>query len=324
MRVAAPIGFLVTCLLAFTAAVSQDAPAPAGAPAPRFKMVVLHEIGSQSNPDQHKPYVDACTIWLNQLAKDSNFTVAYQETPDNFTDAFLEDVAIVFQMNYPPFGWKATPRAAFEKWIESGKGSLVGVHHASLYGPVITPQTWPWYQKLLGGINYKQYVSKFASGDVRVEAADHPIFAGVPARFNISTEEWYTWDKTPRPNVKVLANLDETSMKFVAANESGIKMGDHPVVWTYEGYKGRNLYIFMGHHPNLFQAQNAAYPVLLRNSLMWAANRPVPSAVAPAPGRAKAARSAPNDRTRGVTFSAPSVTGDDETARNAAGRVLGR
>jgi type 1 glutamine amidotransferase len=294
------------------------------AAAPRFKMVVLHELGSQSNPDQHKPYVDACRIWLDQLAKDSNFTVAYQETPDNFTDAFLEDVAIVFQMNYPPFGWKASAAAAFQKWIESGKGSLVGVHHASLYGPAITSQTWPWYQKLLGGINYKAYISKFASGDVRVEAPEHPIFAGVPAKFNISTEEWYTWDKSPRPNVKVLANLDEASMKFVDQSQSGTKMGDHPVVWTYEGYKGRNLYIFMGHHPNLFQPQNSAYPILLRNSLMWAANRPVSTAVAPAADRAHPARAAKRLGKSGVTFSAPSVAGEAESGRNAAGRILGQ
>jgi type 1 glutamine amidotransferase len=87
---------------------------------------------------------------------------------------------------------------------------------------------------------------------------------GVPASFVVTTDEWYTWDKSPRPNVHVLANVDENSYKPA----SNIKMGDHPVVWTNEAYKGKNLYIFMGHHPNLFQ--NPAYVTLLKNAINWA------------------------------------------------------
>jgi type 1 glutamine amidotransferase len=44
--------------------------------------------------------------------------------------------------------------------------------------------------------------------------------------------------------------------------------GDHPVIWTNPNYKARNLYIFMGHHPNLFQ--NASYVSLLQNAIHWA------------------------------------------------------
>lgn len=104
-----------------------------------------------------------------------------------------------------------------------------------------------------------------------MEDAAHPVFKDVPQVFNVTTEEWYTRDRSPRPKVRVLANVDENSYKFTDASQSGIKMGDHPVVWTYEGYQARNLFIFMGHHPNLFQ--NAAYTTLLRNALFWAANK---------------------------------------------------
>jgi len=48
--------------------------------------------------------------------------------------------------------------------------------------------------------------------------------------------------------------------------------GDHPVIWTNDRLKARNLHIFMGHHPNLFA--NAAYTTLLTNSIMWLANKP--------------------------------------------------
>jgi type 1 glutamine amidotransferase len=66
--------------------------------------------------------------------------------------------------------------------------------------------------------------------------------------------------------VRVLANVDENTYM----PNSNIKMnGDHPVVWTNDAYLGKNLYIFMGHHPNLFQ--NAAWTTLFRNAIFWAA-----------------------------------------------------
>jgi type 1 glutamine amidotransferase len=74
-------------------------------------------------------------------------------------------------------------------------------------------------------------------------------------------EEWYTYDKSPRANVHVLASVDEASYD----PQAKVKMGDHPVVWTNEHYKARNIYIFMGHSPNLFD--NPAYTKLFSNAI---------------------------------------------------------
>jgi len=87
---------------------------------------------------------------------------------------------------------------------------------------------------------------------------------GLPAQFTIANEEWYTYDKSPRPNVRVLASVDESTY----SPSSPIKMGDHPVVWTNEHVKARNVYIFMGHHGELFQ--NNAFTTLFHNSILWA------------------------------------------------------
>ena len=105
-----------------------------------------------------------------------------------------------------------------------------------------------------------------------MEDSAHPVLKDVPANFPISTEEWYTWDRSPRARVHVLASVDESTYEFVDASQRGIRMGDHPVIWTNDKLKARNLYIFMGHHPNLFA--NAAYTTLLTNSIMWLANKP--------------------------------------------------
>src|SRR5258708_6950078 len=125
---------------------------------------------------------------------------------------------------------------------------------------------------VIGGINYKNYVSRFASGTVRVEDSAHPVLKDVPANFPISTEEWYIWDRSPRARVHVLASVDESTYEFVDASESGIRMGDHPVIWTNDKLRARNLYIFMGHHPNLFA--NAAYTTFLTNAIMSLAHHP--------------------------------------------------
>jgi type 1 glutamine amidotransferase len=83
----------------------------------------------------------------------------------------------------------------------------------------------------------------------------------------VDQEEWYTYDKSPRPNVHVLARVDEATY----SPDTRIKMGDHPVIWTNEHYRARNVYIFMGHHPELFQ--NPAFTTIFKNSIFWAAHQ---------------------------------------------------
>jgi type 1 glutamine amidotransferase len=99
------------------------------------------------------------------------------------------------------------------------------------------------------------------------EDLKHPAMKGVPASFTIDREEWYTYDTSPRSNVHVLARVDESTYRPA----SDIGMGDHPVVWTNDHMKARNIYIFMGHHPDLLK--NAAYTRLVRNSILWAAGQ---------------------------------------------------
>jgi type 1 glutamine amidotransferase len=87
---------------------------------------------------------------------------------------------------------------------------------------------------------------------------------GLPEAFAIAKEEWYTYDRSPRANVRVLASVDESTYSPASA----IRMGDHPVIWTNEHMAARNLYIFMGHGPWLLE--NQAYTTLLRNAILWA------------------------------------------------------
>jgi len=127
---------------------------------------------------------------------------------------------------------------------------------------------WPWFSRFMGDIRFSNYIPGFATATVHVEAPTHPVMKGVPPTFTIENEEWYQWNRSPRPNVHVLANVDENSY----TPDSKVKMGgDHPVVWSNEHLKARNVYIFMGHHGELLQ--NAAFETIFHNSLLWAAGR---------------------------------------------------
>jgi uncharacterized protein len=238
------------------------------AAAPRFKVVVLAEFDPA---DQHYPMVQAAKTWFAKLATDSNIAVDWVTTPDNFTDAYLANYKVVVQLNYPPFAWNATSQSAFQKYIEQGKGGWIGFHHAALYSQDVLgagQSLFTWFKPFLGGITYKDYVATRCAGTVAVEDTVHPCMKKVPKSFVVTDDEWYTWDKSPRPNVHVLATVNESSYN----PPTNIKMnGDHPVVWSNENaiYKGRNIYIFMGHSSQLFS--NTGWMTLVRNSVFWVA-----------------------------------------------------
>jgi type 1 glutamine amidotransferase len=229
----------------------------------RFRAIVLAEGGAQ-----HGPFVEAAKGWLTQLARDSNFTVEYIHTPDSITTDFLARYRLFIQLDYPPYGWKDTAQAAFERYIIDGTGGgWIGFHHATLLGEFDGYPMWQWFSDFMGGIRWQNYIPMFAGGTVSVEDTVHPAMRGLPASFTVETEEWYTYDRSPRAGVHVLASVNEST--YVPS--SSIRMGDHPVVWTNEHVNARNIYIFMGHHPDLFD--NQAFTSLFRNSIFWVVSR---------------------------------------------------
>jgi len=230
---------------------------------PKFRVVVLAEAGGI-----HRPFVDAAIAWLQSESAKENFAVDYIETTAPINQEFLAKYKLFIQLNYPPYGWTPAAVDAFKKYIEEGRGGWIGFHHATLLGEFDGYPMWPWFSQFMGGIRFTSYIPKFATATVMVEDAKHPALKGVPSSFVIENEEWYTWDKSPRPNVHVLATVDESTY----SPDTKTKMnGDHPVIWCNEHVKARNIYIFMGHHPELFQ--NPAFTKIFSNSILWAANQ---------------------------------------------------
>jgi type 1 glutamine amidotransferase len=251
MKKTAPI--LAFCLLNIFAAWAQK---------PRFKVIALYENGGH-----HIEYSKVAKVWLDKLAADSNFSIDYIQNTDKIDEAFLSNYQLFIQLDYPPYAWKEKAVTAFQNYIEQGRGGWIGFHHATLLGEFDGYPMWPWFSKFMGDIRYKNYIATFVKAKVNVEDKTHPVMKGVSPSFIVEKEEFYTYDKSPRPNVHVLASVDESTY----VPNSDIKMGDHPVVWTNPNVKARNLYIFMGHSPILFQSVD--YTTLFKNAIFWAAGK---------------------------------------------------
>ena len=228
----------------------------------KFKIIAIAEKGGI-----HQPFVDGAKAWLAREGEVDGFSVDYIEDTRPINEEFLSHYRLFLQLNYPPYNWTPTAMTSFQNAIERGTIGWVGFHHATLLGEFDGFPMWPWFSQFMGGIRWKAYIASFSSGNVVVEDATHPVMKGLSPSFKIENEEWYAYDRSPRPNVHVLASVDEGSY----APDSKIKMGDHPVVWTNPSMKARNIYIFMGHHPELFQ--NTAYVMLVHNSILWAAGQ---------------------------------------------------
>jgi len=255
MKIFIRISFLTAFLLwSGTLAFAQTKPA--------FKVIVIAENGGH-----HVQYSKAAKAWLDKLSAENNFSVDYIDNTEKINDVFLSQYQLFIQLDFPPYAWTPTAGAAFEKYIKEGKGGWIGFHHATLLGEFDGYPMWNWFSEFMGGVKYKNYIPTFASGKVNVEDRTHPVMKGVPGSFVVKTEEWYTYDKSPRPVVNVLASVDESSYK----PDSKIKMGDHPVIWSNPNVAAKNIYIFIGHSPDLFE--NTAYQTIFKNSIFWAVGR---------------------------------------------------
>jgi type 1 glutamine amidotransferase len=62
----------------------------------------------------------------------------------------------------------------------------------------------------------------------------------------VRIDEWYGFRENPRPNVHVLASLDESSYDPFRG-DMGPGAADHPIAWCQKFEGGRSVYTGMGH-----------------------------------------------------------------------------
>src|SRR5476649_2801285 len=91
---------------------------------PKFRALVLYENGGH-----HIAYSNRAKIWLDDLAAKSNFAIDYIQNTDSIDEDSLAKYRLFIQLDYPPYAWKPKAVAAFQNYIDQGKGGWIGFHH---------------------------------------------------------------------------------------------------------------------------------------------------------------------------------------------------
>lgn len=183
---------------------------------------------------------------MSDLAQKRNWILTATENSELFTPEFLKNFDVVVFLNTTQDVLNDQEQKAFEDFMNTGKG-FVGIHAAS-----DCEYDWPWYGKLVGA--YFKTHPRCQEATVIFENTDHPAMKPFKGMKTLRTEdEWYSFRENPRPNVHVLARLDETSLDAETLKDDKWKMGDHPLIWYQELGNIRSFYTVFGHTPEAFE-----------------------------------------------------------------------
>ena len=275
-------GALIMAGLAFVSASSAQG-AHKGAPAKAGKVRVLI-IDGQNN---HK-WAETTPAIKDMLEKTGAFEVTVATTPPRkapkkdwakFRPDFTKcDVVL---LNYFGELWPDDVNVAFERFV-SGGGGLAFYHAAVASFP-----EWQEFNEMMGmgwrkadqgmrlslDANGREVRTPAGEGpssghgpgrcfEVTVRDREHPITAGLPAKFMHVKDELYQGMRGPLKNMHVLATgYADPQFKGTGAHE--------PLVWTVTYGQGRVFVTVLGHDVPATTAPSSA--VLLGRGLQWAA-----------------------------------------------------
>lgn len=198
--------------------------------------------------------IPAGVAMVRELGERHCFTVEHTEDPASFTAANLARFRVVVFLNTTGDVLDSAQEAAMEGFVRNG-GGFVGIHSAA-----DTEYEWPFYRELIGAYFLSHPAE--ASADLHVEDAGHPATAHLPSPWS-RFDEWYNFRRNPRPDVRVLLRIDESTY-------SGGTMGaDHPIAWCDTIDAGRTFYTAGGH-----TVETYSEPLFRRHVLggvLWAA-----------------------------------------------------
>ncbi|MFW5822541.1 MAG: ThuA domain-containing protein [Tangfeifania sp.] len=199
---------------------------------------------------------------LSDLSPGQNWVITATEDSTLFEKDILDNYDVAVFLNPTGDAIDEPGEKAFEEFMKSGKG-FVGIHAAADF-----EYEWPFYGNLVGG--YFKTHPPAQEGTVVFEDYNHPAMEPFKGMESYTTfDEWYTFKENPRPNVNVLASLDESSVK--KAKNDDWKMGDHPLIWWNEENGMRSFYTVFGHTHEAFQDELIIEHI--KNAINWAGKR---------------------------------------------------
>jgi type 1 glutamine amidotransferase len=197
---------------------------------------------------------------IRELGNANGFTVTATEDSAVFTTSQLAAYRAVVFLSTTGDVLNAAQQTAFESYINGG-GGYVGVHAAA-----DTEYGWPYYGQLVGA--WFRSHPAIQQVTARVEDRTHPSTAHLGPTW-VRTDELYNYATNPRPNVRVLIALDESTY-------TGGDMGDHPIAWYHAQGSGRSFYTGFGH--TIASYSEPAFRTHLLGGIQYAAG-PAPAQI---------------------------------------------
>ncbi len=190
---------------------------------------------------------------LQRLAIAEGMVADHTEDAGTFTAGNLSRYRVVVFASTTGDVLDEAQQAAMEGFVRGG-GGFVGVHAAA-----DTEYDWPWYGRLVGAY-FKNHPPGLQSTHVQPERDGRPVGTRWPI-----TDELYNYRANPRPQVRVIATVDERGY-------SGGQMGDdHPIAWCHAFDGGRSWYTGLGHEAKVYGDAN--FNAQLVRGLRYASRR---------------------------------------------------
>ena len=190
---------------------------------------------------------------LETLAADAGMVADHTEDAQAFTAGNLARYRVVVFASTTGDVLDDAQQAAMERFVRNG-GGFVGIHAAA-----DTEYDWPWYGQLVGAY-FLSHPPGLQTTQVQPEHAGKPVGTRWPI-----TDELYNYRANPRPQVRVIATVDERGY-------SGGQMGDdHPIAWCHAFDGGRSWYTGLGHEAKVYGDAN--FNAQLVRGLRYASRR---------------------------------------------------
>lgn len=228
---------------------------------PKFEKPLHILVFSKTSGYRHASISSGIKMLYDQ-SKTQNWIITATEDDKLFSENFLKQFDVAVFVNPTGDAICEEGQKAFEKFMKSGKG-FVGIHAAADF-----EYNWAFYGNLVGA--YFRTHPPAQKATVIFENYDHPAMKPFKGMKTYTTvDEWYSYKKSPRENVNVLARLDETSIR--RQKDDTWRMGDHPLIWWTEKNNVRSFYTVFGHTHEAFQDKLIIEH--MTNAINWAGKR---------------------------------------------------
>lgn len=224
----------------------------------QFKLLVLAMPGKY-----HYEYIPIARESLEKQARLHAFEMVYTHRPEVF-DGDLSQYAMVMFLNTPGEELSEPRRRKFEAYMRNG-GNAMLVHRAL----IIAPNTWPWFEKLVGRRVGNHPMLQ--TGVAEVVDKKFPATFGLPARW-IWSDEWYVFDNPHDIKINPVLNVDESTYDPTKIWPGQVAKGmgkDHPVAWYHQVEKGRVFVTSLGHNGEMYK--DPQYLSHLMGGIYWTA-----------------------------------------------------